>query len=241
MPEKREVQEEMSDPNAWMATFSDLLLLMLTFFVLLLTMSSLDSQKLAEVARPGTLLDDTGGAMQSGEVMMMTTKREISPDFIPPHTPPQYVARIPASLSNVEEAQEELFTNMGMNGKGWLERKPQRLSVHLHGDALFVEGSLIMTQIADQYLKESAALFAQNPSAELLVEVWVEGGEGLLEREAALRLALARGELLARRFVAYGVQERRIVLGAYEASAGVRQQRFLRQKELVSFTLEQKP
>ena len=32
------------DPNAWMVTFSDLLTLMLTFFVLLLTMRSLDSQ-----------------------------------------------------------------------------------------------------------------------------------------------------------------------------------------------------
>ena len=36
------------DPNAWMVTFSDLVMLLLTFFVLLLTMSSMDAKKLKE-------------------------------------------------------------------------------------------------------------------------------------------------------------------------------------------------
>jgi len=34
------------DPNAWMVTFADLVMLLLTFFVLLLTMSSMDEKKL---------------------------------------------------------------------------------------------------------------------------------------------------------------------------------------------------
>jgi len=34
------------DPNAWMVTFADLVMLLLTFFVMLLTMSSLDKKKL---------------------------------------------------------------------------------------------------------------------------------------------------------------------------------------------------
>ena len=37
------------DPNAWMATFADLLMLLLTFFVMLLTMKSMDSGKAREV------------------------------------------------------------------------------------------------------------------------------------------------------------------------------------------------
>jgi chemotaxis protein MotB len=32
------------DPNAWMATFADLVTLLITFFVLLLSMSNLDAQ-----------------------------------------------------------------------------------------------------------------------------------------------------------------------------------------------------
>ena len=36
------------DPNAWMVTFGDLIMLLLTFFVLLLTMKSMDSGALKE-------------------------------------------------------------------------------------------------------------------------------------------------------------------------------------------------
>ena len=37
------------DPSRWMVTFSDLLMLLLTFFVMLLTMSSMDNKKLKEI------------------------------------------------------------------------------------------------------------------------------------------------------------------------------------------------
>jgi chemotaxis protein MotB len=37
------------DPNAWMVTFADLVMLLLTFFVLLLTMSSMDTKKLRKL------------------------------------------------------------------------------------------------------------------------------------------------------------------------------------------------
>ncbi|MDY6906578.1 MAG: flagellar motor protein MotB [Thermodesulfobacteriota bacterium] len=39
------------DPNAWMATFADLLMLLLTFFVLLLTMKSMEGENLKDVVR----------------------------------------------------------------------------------------------------------------------------------------------------------------------------------------------
>jgi chemotaxis protein MotB len=39
-------EEDKIDPNSWMITFADLVMLLLTFFVLLLTMSSMDSKKL---------------------------------------------------------------------------------------------------------------------------------------------------------------------------------------------------
>jgi len=40
------VSKDDIDPNAWMVTFADLVMLLLTFFVLLLTMSSMDTKKL---------------------------------------------------------------------------------------------------------------------------------------------------------------------------------------------------
>jgi len=43
------VEDQVLNPNAWMVTFSDLLMLMLTFFVMLLAMSSMDRKKLKEI------------------------------------------------------------------------------------------------------------------------------------------------------------------------------------------------
>ena len=108
--EKRESSEEGIDPNAWMNTFCDLLLLMLTFFVLLLTMSSLDAQKLAEVARPGTLIKEADGSPVK-DMIVLTKQRTKSPDLSPPRYE-YYVARVPNTLPELENAQEELLTSL---------------------------------------------------------------------------------------------------------------------------------
>ncbi|MGB5991691.1 MAG: flagellar motor protein MotB, partial [Desulfobacterales bacterium] len=42
-------EEEKIDSNSWMITFADLVMLLLTFFVLLLTMSSMDTKKLKDL------------------------------------------------------------------------------------------------------------------------------------------------------------------------------------------------
>jgi hypothetical protein len=240
VPEKRESNEEPLDPNAWMNTFCDLLLLMLTFFVLLLTMSSLDAQKLAEVARPGTLIHDTGGASQHKEIMILSQELMISPDISPPRHA-NYMARVPANIQELGDAQEKLVTNLGLEGDGWLERTPRKLSVHLDATRMFEPGSLILTPFAKGYIVETAQVFARHKRAILRVEVWRDGGESLLEREAALELALLRCDVLVKAFSSQNVAERSLQIGAYEGSAGVREERFLRQPELVSFVMAFEP
>jgi len=54
-----------TDPNAWMVTFSDLLTLLLTFFVLLLTMSSMDNKRLKETF--GFFAGTQGGMEMEGK------------------------------------------------------------------------------------------------------------------------------------------------------------------------------
>ena len=53
------------NPNAWMVTFSDLLTLLLTFFVLLLTMSSMDNRRLKETF--GFFAGTQGGLEMEGK------------------------------------------------------------------------------------------------------------------------------------------------------------------------------
>lgn len=56
--DKSKENEVKIDPNAWMTTFSDLLMLLLTFFVMLLTMKSMDTGKVREVF--DSLIQTTG-------------------------------------------------------------------------------------------------------------------------------------------------------------------------------------
>ena len=46
---KKPLDETAIDTNAWLTTFADLVMLLLTFFVLLLTMSSMDSKKMKDM------------------------------------------------------------------------------------------------------------------------------------------------------------------------------------------------
>jgi chemotaxis protein MotB len=58
---KNMVQGEQLDPNAWMVTFSDLIMLLLTFFVMLLTMSSMDAKMLKDIR---SALNEAAGLLE---------------------------------------------------------------------------------------------------------------------------------------------------------------------------------
>jgi chemotaxis protein MotB len=66
-------EEEKINPNSWMVTFADLVMLLLTFFVLLLTMSSMDTKKLRDLMthfRESTGVLELAGA---GEIYSLGT------------------------------------------------------------------------------------------------------------------------------------------------------------------------
>ncbi len=66
-------EETAENTGAWMVTFSDLIMLLLTFFVLLLTMSSLDQKALKELI---SHLQDSTGVLEFsglGEISSMTS------------------------------------------------------------------------------------------------------------------------------------------------------------------------
>jgi chemotaxis protein MotB len=70
--EKQEI-----DPNAWMVTFADLVMLLLTFFVLLLTMSSMDSKKLENLFthfKDATGVLDFSGSKEVGGLVALVAK-----------------------------------------------------------------------------------------------------------------------------------------------------------------------
>jgi chemotaxis protein MotB len=94
------------DPNAWMVTFSDLLNLLLTFFVMLLTMKSMDTQKFREFF--GQLVPSLGVFAQGG-----------STDLVQPSIVPTVEEAAPAGTGDKEiatsnEAYLELLKLLAM-------------------------------------------------------------------------------------------------------------------------------
>ena len=71
------------DPQGWMITFSDLLTLMLTFFVLLFSMSSLDAKSLKELTQTDALAGGDG-VLEAGEPeKVVPIKSKDKPSVLP--------------------------------------------------------------------------------------------------------------------------------------------------------------
>ena len=67
---KNIMQGDTVDPNAWMITFSDLVMLLLTFFVMLLTMSSMDTKLLKDIR---SSLDSAAGLLEYSGLRAVTS------------------------------------------------------------------------------------------------------------------------------------------------------------------------
>lgn len=63
------------DPTMWMVTFGDLLMLLLTFFVMLLAMSSMDNKTLKTMF---SIFQGASGPLELGELKAIKSNRELS-------------------------------------------------------------------------------------------------------------------------------------------------------------------
>lgn len=63
------------DPTMWMVTFGDLLMLLLTFFVMLLAMSSMDNKSLKTMF---SIFQGASGPLELGELKAIKSNRELS-------------------------------------------------------------------------------------------------------------------------------------------------------------------
>jgi chemotaxis protein MotB len=67
-----------TDPSAWMVTFSDLVMLLLTFFVMLLTMSSMDTKMLQEIRAS---LNEAAGLLEYSGLRGVTSLGEFIREY----------------------------------------------------------------------------------------------------------------------------------------------------------------
>ena len=150
----------------WLAAFGDLMSLLLCFFVLLLSMSSMDAKKVSEA------LGSLAGAMS---VLEGGTKTEISKQRIQETTPIEIQDETSEIVNRITEAITET-NEMMQKGQGpsvSLEESQDGFVIQLPASLLFKEGSAkIENEEALLFLKRIALIVEQLPNE---VEVSVRG------------------------------------------------------------------
>ncbi|MDD2790578.1 MAG: flagellar motor protein MotB [Sulfurimonas sp.] len=151
---------------AWLAAFGDLMSLLLCFFVLLLSMSSMDAKKISEA------IGSLSGAMS---VLEGGTKTEISNRRIQESTPIEAQDESTESVNKVQQAVTDA-NEMMEKGKGSaisLEEAQEGFVIQLPASLLFKSGSAtIDNEDSLLFLKRVALIIQELPNN---MEVSVQG------------------------------------------------------------------
>lgn len=154
MARKRKLEPDvLPDTDAWMVTFSDLMSLMLTFFVLLISMSTLDATKLKDISSEfkGALL-----LLSAGE----GTEPHVAPplkQYIGPKITPQNM------LLAMKQRSKSVFDNGTLAHKVKTLVLKDRLILRISNATLFEPGSATLKSAHVKAMKQLAHMLAISP------------------------------------------------------------------------------
>ena len=192
------------DPNAWMVTFSDLITLLLTFFVLLMSMSSISSKKLQETFSqfPGAV---TNSIIEGGSVTPVVRDiNNLSPtDF---RVKKETGGKATGGKMDPEQyrALYDWMIEKKLADKIKMIRREDRFEMILENDILFEPGSNEVKKQMNSFLKEISALMVAQNKTRLTIETYATDAREIMDSEKYLTLedlALARAESLVQALI----------------------------------------
>lgn len=137
MARKREEEPKKGAPE-WLATYGDMMTLLLCFFVLLFASSNIDSQKYRAVAQS---LSGALGVLDSGTVITIDTLVNNFPNDSPTETPEEY-----QEFTGMQEELQKILEESELNGHVKLELNERGLIVRFLDNVLFDSGKADLTQ-----------------------------------------------------------------------------------------------
>jgi len=146
----------------WLATFGDLMSLLLCFFVLLLSMSTMDAKKIAEAV--GSLAGSMG--VMDGGTIVKTTKEKGSP-----------TSQSPTDANNMDKQISQAiaeFKELSQNANGnaiSLEEGEEGFLIHLPADITFKSGSAELANEDSVLFLKRLALIIKTLDPEVQVQV----------------------------------------------------------------------
>jgi len=197
---------------AWLAAFGDLMSLLLCFFVLLLSMSSMDAKKVSEA------IGSLSGAMS---VLEGGTKTEISKQRIQESTPIQSQDETSDAVNRIQQAASDA-NEMMQKAQGpevTVDEAQDGFVIKLPASLLFKPGSAtIENQDALLFLKRVALIIGQLPNE---MEVGIEGYTDNVDPGASSpfkdnwELSSARAISVLHELVLDGVDPKRMFVAGY--------------------------
>jgi chemotaxis protein MotB len=146
----------------WLATFGDLMSLLLCFFVLLLSMSTMDAKKIAEAV--GSLAGSMG--VMDGGTIVKNTKEKGTP-----------TSQSPTDANNMDKQISQAiaeFKELSQNANGnaiSLEEGEEGFLIHLPADITFKSGSAEIANEDSILFLKRLALIIKSLSPEVQVQV----------------------------------------------------------------------
>lgn len=157
-------EEQKIDPNSWMITFADLVMLLLTFFVLLLTMSSMDTKKLRDLMthfRESTGVLEFSGAGQVYKLGAFVNKYN-STDSLLVVDQKNFLTKIKL-VSNLTNILKDLSKNITLSDD------ERGIALSFHGNILFEPGKTTLRKEAYPVLDVIAEAIEECPNDVLIM------------------------------------------------------------------------
>jgi len=219
MARKRKLEPEvLPDTDAWMVTFSDLISLMLTFFVLIISMSTLDQTKLEDISRNFT------------QTLLLFHAGEGTEPFVPPPLKQRIDPNITPQnmMLAMRQRSMSVFKHSTLSHKVKTLVLKDRLILRINNTTLFDPGRATFRSEHVKVMKQLAHMLAASPG-NIRIEGYADRSElsqtGRPESQAEVfpdvwSLSLARAASVLHVLVAEGVNPSRLSLVGYGSGGG---------------------
>ena len=185
---KKKQEDPPAGSPAWMATFSDLMNLLLCFFVLLFSMSSIDEKRWEEVAASFTATFSifSGGAQAIGDGILISngvSQLNQLDDYI--NSTGKAAEEMDAAIESImeeaekqkmaaseelEEKVEEAVSEAGLDDLVELSYTSQYVELTLNGSLLFESGSAVLSQQASVVLDQVGLILERYAESTIEIE-----------------------------------------------------------------------
>lgn len=156
-------EEEEGDSRSWITIFADIALLLLVFFVLLFSMSTLDQQQYEDAllsVRRSLGQDDT----HEWGIRVRTDTTGVLMDE-------------PTQFRQLKEAQQEVFSDIqyfrsqqGLEGIVGVQMDAGKIVMRLSGEVLFDPGDIELTQEGKKVLQDLRDVFIRHPEQQINIQ-----------------------------------------------------------------------